>query len=106
MALSELDRELIRECMDGDPKSWRTFCDRFAGLVMDVVDDSLSFAGIAGPQRSEELRERLTEDFFRELRTNRFAALRSFRGESSLATYLAVVARRSVLGQLSKLKPS
>lgn len=104
MALSDLDRELIRGCMEGDSRSWRSFCDRFAGLVMDVVDDTLAFAGISGQDRSGGMRESLTEEFFRELRGNGFAMLRSFRGESSLATYMAILARRSILSQLSNRK--
>ncbi|MFM8570076.1 MAG: sigma-70 family RNA polymerase sigma factor, partial [Pirellula sp.] len=99
---SDLDRGLIKDCVEGDPQAWRSFCDRFAGLVMDVVDDTLAFAGVSGPQRSEGLRQGLAEEFFRELRSNGFSLIRSFRGESSLATYLAVVARRSILGYLSK----
>lgn len=102
MALSDLDRGLIKDCMDGDPQAWKTFCDRFAGLVMDVVDDTLAFAGVSGPDRTEGIREDLAEEFFRELRANGFSMIRAFRGESSLATYLAVLARRSILGQLSR----
>jgi RNA polymerase sigma-70 factor (ECF subfamily) len=102
VALSDLDRGLIKDCVEGDPQAWRSFCDRFAGLVMDVVDDTLAFAGVSGPQRSEGLRQGLAEEFFQELRSNGFSLIRSFRGESSLATYLAVVARRSILGYLSK----
>jgi hypothetical protein len=69
-------------------------------LVTDVVDDTLAFAGVSGPERSQELREALAESFFRDLRSNGFALLRSFHQESSLATYLAVIARRSILGYL------
>lgn len=102
LSLTDLDRGLIKECMDGNPQSWKTFCDRFAGLVTDVVDDTLAFAGVSGPERSQELREALAEHFFRDLRSNGFALLRSFHQESSLATYLAVIARRSILGYLSQ----
>ncbi len=101
MALSDLDRGLIRDCMDGDSQAWENFCDRFAGLVMDVVDDTLAFSGVSSQDRSSQLRESLAEEFFREVRSNGFAMIRTFRGESSLATYLAIVARRSILGYLS-----
>jgi hypothetical protein len=105
VALSDLDRELIKGCMEGDPRAWSSFCDRFAGLVLDVADETLAFAGVSGPDRSGELREEMVEAFFRESRSNGFSMLRAFRGESSLATYLAVVARRSILGQLSRRDP-
>jgi len=101
VALSDLDRGLIRDCMDGDSQAWENFCDRFAGLVMDVVDDTLAFSGVSSQDRSSQLRESLAEEFFCEVRANGFAMIRTFRGESSLATYLAIVARRSILGYLS-----
>lgn len=88
--------------MDGNPQAWSAFCDRFAGLVTDVVDDTLAFAGVPGLERSQGLREALAEDFFRDLRSNGFAMLRSFHQESSLATYMAVIARRSIMGYLTR----
>jgi len=106
VALSELDRGLIKDCVEGGAQAWATFCDRFAGLVMDVVDETLAFAGISGQDRTLSLREELAEGFFRELRSNGFELIRTFRGESSLATYMAVVARRWILGALSKRKLS
>jgi RNA polymerase sigma-70 factor (ECF subfamily) len=107
VALSDLDRGLIKDCIEGDPQAWKSFCDRFAGLVMDVVDETLSFARSSSDKSRAEssdgqLKERLTLEFFQELRENGFALMRAFRGDSSLATYLAVVARRSVLSRISK----
>jgi RNA polymerase sigma-70 factor (ECF subfamily) len=106
VALSELDRGLIKDCVEGSSQAWTIFCDRFAGLVMDVVDETLAFAGVSGQDRSLSLREELAEGFFREVRSNGFELIRTFRGESSLATYMAVVARRWILGALSKRKRS
>jgi RNA polymerase sigma-70 factor (ECF subfamily) len=104
VALSELDRGLIKDCVEGNPQAWKSFCDRFAGLVMDVVDETLAFAGVSGQDRSLSLREDLAEGFFKEVRASGFELIRAFRGESSLATYMAVVARRWILGTLSKRK--
>jgi RNA polymerase sigma-70 factor (ECF subfamily) len=92
--------------VEGSSQAWTTFCDRFAGLVMDVVDETLAFAGVSGQDRTLRLREELAEGFFREVRSNGFELIRTFRGESSLATYMAVVARRWILGALSKRKRS
>ena len=107
MALSDLDRGLIKDCIEGDPQAWKNFCDRFAGLVMDVVEDTVVFARGSSDNSNLQLgdgplNERLAEAFFEELSSNRFAMLRVFRGDSSLATYLAVIARRSILGRLSQ----
>lgn len=107
VALSELDRGLIKDCIEGDPQAWKNFCDRFSGLVMDVVEDTVAFSrGSAENSIAQfgdvQVNERLAEGFFEELRGSRFAMLRAFRGDSSLATYLAVLARRSILSRLSK----
>jgi len=51
-------------------------------------------------------REDLAADVFLGLIDNDFSILRRFRGESSLATYLTVIARRIVVKQLSRRSPS
>lgn len=116
MALSELDRSLIETCVSGDAQAWRTFCDRFAGLIQDVVTDSVSLAqagdsgkeaGFASQLPSQGVagvRDSLVESFFRKVRTNQFELLREFRGKSSLASYLAVLARRHALVSLATTK--
>jgi RNA polymerase sigma-70 factor (ECF subfamily) len=50
--------------------------------------------------------EDLAADFFLTLINDDFAVLRRFRGESSLATYLTVVARRVVVRDLLRRKTS
>ena len=51
-----------------------------------------------------ELRDDLVADVFVSWIDRDFAILRRFRGQSSLATYLAVVSRRVVLRRLSQLR--
>jgi RNA polymerase sigma-70 factor (ECF subfamily) len=95
LALSELDRSLIETCVSGDAQAWRTFCDRFAGLVQDVVTDSIRLAQVG---------DSVVESFFKKLRSNQFELLREFRGKSSLASYLAVLSRRHALVSLATTK--
>jgi len=116
LALSELDRSLIETCVSGDAQAWRTFCDRFAGLVQDVVTDSVrlaqggdsskdaGFVAQITSQGGAAVRDSLVESFFRKLRSNQFELLREFRGKSSLASYLAVLARRHALVSLATTK--
>jgi RNA polymerase sigma-70 factor (ECF subfamily) len=99
VALSEVDRQLLRECLDHASQSWEAFVDRFLGLVVHVVNHTAQ-------ARSLELVphdiEDLASEVFLALLADDYAALRRFRGESSLATYMTVIARRVVIRELLK----
>lgn len=97
MALSEIDRELIGRCLGGEDAAWRTFVDRFVGLVTYVVNHAADCRGVP---LSPADREDAMADVFAEFLRNDMAVLRRFQGSSSLATYLAVVARRVVVRRL------
>lgn len=97
MALSEIDRNLLERCLQRKPRAWEDFVDRFMGLVIHVVNHTAR-------ARSVRLvvadREDLCAEVFLATIKNDFALLRNFRGKSSLATYLTVVARRIVVKEL------
>lgn len=101
MALSEFDRSLLQQCLEHQPGSWERFVDRFLGLVLHVVNHSANARSL---RISTEDREDLCAEVFLELLTNDFAILRAFRGQSSLATYLTVIARRVVVRKLMQMK--
>lgn len=102
MALSEIDRTLLQNCLARKPRAWEDFVDRFLGLVVHVVDHSAqSRSARLTPQDAEDL----AAEVFLALVNNDFAVLRRFRGESSLATYLTVVSRRVAVRELLKRKP-
>lgn len=103
MALSNLDRELLRDCLAKEPQAWENFSDRFLGLVLHVVNHTATIRNVA---LTEDLRNDLVADVFVSWLDRDFAVLRRFRGQSSLATYLAVVARRVVYKRLSQLRIS
>ncbi len=92
--LSNVDRELLQRCLGRSSGGWDDFVDRFLGLVQHVVDHTASTRSISLPEAS---REDLVSDVFVCLLKNDFAVLRRFRGQSSLATYLTVIARRIVV---------
>lgn len=99
MALSDIDRQLIDRCLTGKPQAWQDFVDRYMGLVIHVVNHT---AVSRSMQLSPSDREDLISEVFLAIISNDFAVLRRFRGKSSLATYLTVIARRVVVHEILK----
>lgn len=94
------DRQLLQDCLDGLPTAWDSFVARFGGLLAYVVDRTAA-------QRRMSLtpadRDDLLADILLEILHHDAAVLRGFAGRSSLATYLAVVARRVAVRCLTRL---
>jgi RNA polymerase sigma-70 factor (ECF subfamily) len=101
VALSEIDRNLLQRCLARKPRAWEDFVDRFMGLVVHVVNHSAQSRSL---RLTPEDREDLVACVFLAIVKDDLALLRNFRGESSLATYLTVVARRVVVGEILKQK--
>ncbi len=97
VARNAQDRELLKGCLNHEPSAWNHFVDRFLGLIYHVIQHTAHL-------RSSPLRPEDTEDVAAEvllaLVANDYAALRHFRNQSSLATYLTVIARRTCIGEL------
>ena len=93
------DAALVQDCLRGAPGAWDRFVDRFAGLFHHVVDRTCSQRRLAlsAVDRDDVIAEILVEV----LKANA-AVLRGFAGRSSLATYLAVIARRTAVRMLSQ----
>lgn len=103
MALSEIDRNLLERCLQRKPRAWEDFVDRFLGLIVHVVDHTI---GARNVQLGADERDDLCAEVFLTLIRDDFAVLRHFRGQSSLATYLTVIARRVVVRELLKRPPA
>lgn len=101
MALSDIDRKLLKRCLAHKPRAWEDFVDRFMGLVVHVINHTASARSI---RLSVEDREDLCADVLLAIIKDDAAILRHFRGQSSLATYLTVVVRRIVVRSLLKSK--
>lgn len=101
MVLSEIDRNLLRRCLEHKPNAWRDFVDRFLGLVIHVINHTAQSRSI---RLSVADREDLAAEVFCTLLDDDFAALRRFREEASLSTYLTVISRRIVVRELLKRK--
>lgn len=95
--LSNIDRELLQRCLNRSPRGWEDFVDRFLGLGQHIVDHTAHSRSIPV---NPAIREELISDIFYAIIKDDFSVLRRFRGQSSLATYLAVVARRVVVKSL------
>jgi len=101
VGLSEIDRNLLERCLNRKPRAWEDFIDRFMGLVVHVVSHT---AGARSVRLSSQDRDDLCAEVFLAVVDRDFALLRNFRGQSSLATYLTVVARRIVVKELLRWK--
>lgn len=99
MALTEIDRDLLKRCLAGDPGSWNDFVDRFLGLFVHVVNHSAHARSV---RLSSEDVDDLCAEVYLALLDRNFAVLRQFRGSCSLATYLTVVARRVVVREMAR----
>lgn len=101
MALSEIDRNLLHRCLHRKPRAWEDFVDRFMGLIVHVVNHTAQARSV---RLSPEDRDDLCADVFMHLIRDDFAILCRFRGQSSLATYLTVVARRIAVKHILERK--
>jgi RNA polymerase sigma-70 factor (ECF subfamily) len=101
VALSEVDRNLLQRCLARKPRAWEDFVDRYMGLVVHVVNHSAQSRSL---RLTPEDREDLAAQVFLNIVREDMAILRHFRGQSSLATYLTVIARRIVVHEMLKQK--
>ncbi|MEL6898936.1 MAG: sigma-70 family RNA polymerase sigma factor [Planctomycetota bacterium] len=98
MSLSDVDRNLLDRCLRGDGVAWSSFVDRFVGLMVHVVKHTVESRGL---NLREGAREELVADIFTTIIKDDCRVLRRFQRNSSLATYLTVVARRVVVRRLT-----
>ena len=99
MALTNLDRELLRRCLAKQPGAWNDFVDRYLGLIYHVVQHTAHLRSM--PLKPEDT-EDLGAEVLLQIVANDYAVLRQFRGNSSLATYLTVISRRICVHELAR----
>ncbi|MBN2578859.1 MAG: sigma-70 family RNA polymerase sigma factor [Pirellulales bacterium] len=97
MPLTEIDRNLLERCLQRKPRAWEDFVNRFMSPVLHVVNHTAQARGIT---LTREDQEDICAEVFLAIVHHDFALLRNFRGQSSLSTYLTVVARRIVVKEL------
>lgn len=99
MPLTAADRDLLKRCLHHEPGAWNDFVDQFLGLVYHVIHHSAHLRSM--PLRPEDV-EDLASEVLLQVVGNDYAVLRQFRGQSSLATYLTVIARRICVQELAR----
>jgi len=97
--LREIDRLLLDRCLHHEPGAWNDFVDRYMGLIYHVIHH-------VAHARSIELSaadiEDIAAEIFLGIVDDDYAVLNRFKGESSLPTYLTVVARRICVREVIK----
>jgi len=99
VALTEIDRNLLNRCLASEPGAWKDFVDRFMGLFIHVIHHTAHARSV---RLSSDDIDDLCAEVFLALLADDFSVLRRFRGESSMATYLTVVARRIIVRTMSQ----
>ena len=99
MPLRNIDRQLLDRCLRREPGAWNDFVDRYTGLIYHVIHH-------VAHARSLTLTDPDIEDIAAEtflgIVDDEYGVLRRFKGESSLPTYLTVVARRICVKEVIK----
>lgn len=99
MPLTDHDRKLLTDLLNAQSGAWKLFVDRYTPLVVQVIKHTAHSHSL---KLNADDTEDLCADTMTELLMRDMAALRSFRGRCSLATYLGVIARRIVVRKLAE----
>jgi RNA polymerase sigma-70 factor (ECF subfamily) len=92
-----VDRDLLRRCLAREPGSWNDFVDRYLSLIYHAIGYTAHLRSARiGPEDVEDI----AAEVLLRIVADDFKVLRDFRKESSLATYLTVVARRVCVHEL------
>ncbi len=99
MPLRELDRKLIERCLQHEPGAWIDFVDRYMGLIYHVIQHVGHARSIV--ISSDDI-EDLCAEIFLQIVDDDYRVLRKFKGQSSLPTYLTIIARRTCVKEVIK----
>jgi len=101
VALTPIDKALLQRCLDKEPGAWNDFVDRYLGMFYHVVHYTSHLRSVTlAPEDVEDL----AAEILMQIVANDYAVLKQFRGKSSLATYLTVIARRIAAHELKRRK--
>jgi RNA polymerase sigma-70 factor (ECF subfamily) len=103
MALTSVDKALLQRCLKHESGAWNDFVDRFLGLLYHTIHYTAHLRSVAlDPEDVEDV----AAEILLQIVAKDYAALRQFDGKSSLATYLAVIARRICAHELARRSAS
>jgi RNA polymerase sigma-70 factor (ECF subfamily) len=98
MGLTKIDQNLLKRCFDREPGAWRDFVDRFIGLLIHAIQHTAQSRSVI---LSQDDVDDLCGEIFLAILQDDYAILKRFRGDSSLATYLAVISRRVAVQEIT-----
>jgi RNA polymerase sigma-70 factor (ECF subfamily) len=99
VALTAIDRTILQRCLNHEPGAWNDFVDRFLGMFYHVIHYTSHLRSVSlAPEDVEDV----AAEILLQIVANDYAILRQFRGQSSLATYLTVIARRICMHELTR----
>jgi RNA polymerase sigma-70 factor (ECF subfamily) len=99
VALTDKDRILLERCLQHKPGAWNDFVDRFLGSIYHVIRYTAHLRSV--PLAPEDV-EDLAAEVLLQIVAQDYRVLREFRRQSSLFTYLTVIARRICVNELAK----
>lgn len=99
MALTDVDKDLLKRCLAKQPGSWNDFVDRYLSLIYHAIHHT---AHLRSARVAPEDVEDIAAEVLVQIVTNDYQALREFKGTASLATYLTVIARRICVHELAR----
>src|SRR5476651_92699 len=99
MAITEIDRDLLKRCLAQQSGSWNDFVDRFLGLIYHAIHYT---AHLRSAKISPEDVEDIAAEVLVQIVQDEFKVLRLFQKKSSLSTYLTVIARRICVHELTR----
>jgi len=88
--------QLLVACLNRESFAWEKFVDHFLPIIGRVVDFQLQEAGVGGETGAASQRDALVKQVFQQLAADDFALLRRYDASANLATYLSVIAQRTV----------
>jgi RNA polymerase sigma-70 factor (ECF subfamily) len=97
--LREIDRQLLDRCLGHQPRAWNDFVDRYMGLIYHVIHHVAHARSVV---LTEPDVEDVAAEIFLAIVDDDYKILRAFQGNSSLPTYLTVVARRICVKEVVK----
>ena len=99
MALTDVDDDLLKRCLTKQPGSWNDFVDRYLSLIYHAIHFT---AHLRSSRLSPEDVEDIAAEVLVQLVADNAKALREFKREASLSTYLTVIARRICVHELTR----
>ena len=99
MALTDVDKELLKRCLAKQPGSWNDFVDRYLGLIYQAIHFT---AHLRSARLSPEDIEDIAAEVLVQIIADNYRVLREFKGTANLATYLTVIARRICVHEVTR----